>query len=67
MSARVRLDLRPLEADAMTLHVAGGQLSGIDRLIDTPGIHPEDRRGLPHPHQITFTAHNTSMYVIQGG
>lgn len=67
MSAGVGLDIGPLEPDALTLDVAGRQLPGIDRLVHAPGIHTEDRRGLPDPYQITLAAHTTSMYVIQGG
>ena len=59
MSPRVGLDLSPIQADAVTLHVVSGELPGVDRLVDLSRVHAEDLGRLADPHQITLSTHTT--------
>lgn len=66
MSAGVRLDIGSGEPDATPLDVPGGQLTGVDGLIHTPGVHTEYLGGLADPYQLPLilTTHTSSMYLI---
>lgn len=66
MSGGVSFDIGPSESDPVSLEVPGGEFSGVDRLVDMPGIDAEDLRGLTDAKQVTFAGHGTSMYVICG-
>lgn len=64
MSGRVGLDVSAVYADAMPFESPSGQLPGLYRLVHLPGIDPEDGRRFSDSHQVTFTAHTSSMYLI---
>jgi hypothetical protein len=72
MSPAERLDVGTAQPDPVTVDVLGGQVAGLDGVIDLAGLHAEQVCGIADPHDglsfpviPRFGTHCLSRYLIQ--